>query len=94
MGERSEPHPPDPGPKARLLRATDWAKPAAYPLGRIVRSIGGMPTIAPAPPAPRPPTSSPDIDRSLATLAERAPAWAALPLDDRIGFLRSLHART
>jgi acyl-CoA reductase-like NAD-dependent aldehyde dehydrogenase len=53
-----------------------------------------MPTIAPAPPAPRPPTSSPDIDRSLATLAERAPAWAALPLDDRIGFLRSLHART
>jgi acyl-CoA reductase-like NAD-dependent aldehyde dehydrogenase len=53
-----------------------------------------MPTLVPAPPAPRPPTSHSDIDRSLATLTERAPAWAALLLDERIAYLRSLLAGT
>ncbi|MBM3694928.1 MAG: UPF0261 family protein [Actinobacteria bacterium] len=36
LGERSEPHPPDPRPKAQLLRAEQTrqrAKPTAYPLG-------------------------------------------------------------
>lgn len=49
-----------------------------------------MPTPVPAPPAPHPATSHADIDRSLATLTGRAPAWAALSLDDRIAYLRSL----
>ncbi|MFH1329475.1 MAG: aldehyde dehydrogenase family protein [Actinomycetota bacterium] len=46
----------------------------------------------PAPPPPRPSTSPADIDRALATLTERSPAWAALPLDDRIAYLRALLA--
>lgn len=53
-----------------------------------------MPVPVPAPPAPRPPTSRADIDRDLSVLAERAPAWAALPLDERIAYLRSLLAAT
>jgi acyl-CoA reductase-like NAD-dependent aldehyde dehydrogenase len=52
----------------------------------------GMSTRVPSPPLPREATSRAEIDRSLATLSERAPAWAALPLDDRIGYLRSLLA--
>ncbi|MBN2114682.1 MAG: aldehyde dehydrogenase family protein [Acidimicrobiia bacterium] len=43
-----------------------------------------------APPPPRPATSHADIDRSLATLTERAPVWAGLSLNDRIDYLRSL----
>jgi acyl-CoA reductase-like NAD-dependent aldehyde dehydrogenase len=53
-----------------------------------------MPTPIPAPPLPHPATSHADIDRSLATLTERAPAWARLPLDERIAYLRALLAGT
>jgi acyl-CoA reductase-like NAD-dependent aldehyde dehydrogenase len=53
-----------------------------------------MPTPIPAPPVPHPATSHADIDRSLATLTERAPAWAGLPLDERIAYLRALLAGT
>jgi len=48
----------------------------------------------PSPPPPRTPTSHAEIDRALATLTERAPTWAALPLDERIAYLRSLFAGT
>ena len=51
-----------------------------------------MPTPVPLSPPPREPASEAEIDRSLATLTERAPAWAALSLDDRIAYLRSLLA--
>ncbi len=53
-----------------------------------------MSTPVPAPPAPHPATSHADIDQSLATLTGRAPAWAALSLDERIAYLRSLLARS
>jgi len=53
-----------------------------------------MPILAPAPPVARPPTPSAEIDRHLATLAARAPAWAALPLDERIDCLRALLSAT
>lgn len=43
------------------------------------------------PPGPsHAPTSRPEVDAALATLRERAATWAALPLDDRIEYLRSL----
>ena len=53
-----------------------------------------MPAPLASPPPPREPTSHADIDRALATLTERSPAWSALPLDDRIAYLRSLLAGT
>lgn len=53
-----------------------------------------MPTPVALPPPPREPTSHADIDRALTTLTERSPAWAALSLDDRIAYLRSLLAGT
>ena len=36
------------------------------------------------------PTSRPEVDAALATLTGRSAAWAALTLDDRIEYLRSL----
>ena len=53
-----------------------------------------MPTPTVSTPPPRVATSRADIDLALATLTERAPAWAALSLDDRITYLRSLLAGT
>jgi acyl-CoA reductase-like NAD-dependent aldehyde dehydrogenase len=53
-----------------------------------------MPTPVPAPPAPHPPTSHAEIDQALVTLNANAPAWAALPLADRIAYLRGLLAGT
>jgi len=53
-----------------------------------------MPIPVPTPPPPRPATPHADIDAAPAVLTERAPAWAALPLDERIGYLRSLLRRT
>ena len=40
------------------------------------------------------PTSRPEADAALATLTRRSAAWAALPLDDRIEYLRLLLRRT
>ena len=48
----------------------------------------------PAPPPPHAATSHADIDQALSTLTERAPAWAALPLDERIAYLRDLLGAT
>jgi len=43
------------------------------------------------PPRPRhEPTSRSEADAGLATLRERAPAWASLAIDDRIEYLRSI----
>jgi acyl-CoA reductase-like NAD-dependent aldehyde dehydrogenase len=51
-----------------------------------------MQTLRPSPPLLREPTSHAEIDRALATLTERSPAWAALSLDERIAYLRSAAA--
>jgi acyl-CoA reductase-like NAD-dependent aldehyde dehydrogenase len=49
----------------------------------------------PAPPRPRhEPTSRPEADAALATLTQRSATWAALPLDGRIEYLRSLLRKT
>ncbi len=49
---------------------------------------------APSPQFRHEPTSRPEADAQLATLTERSAVWAALPIGDRIAYLRSLLERT